>query len=144
MNEPEPRTVQLLLALYQSCLEGENSYRVAFEEASDSDLKYLFSSYSLQRAKFARQLREAIVATGQPPPAIAEEIKATPERFSDRSSRAILDDCARGEEIAIARYKEALAADPAGPVRELLDRQLKEVETVLNRIRQLHGLAQPT
>lgn len=145
MNPHENRTARRLQAVYQSCLESENGYRLALREARDPDLRSLFSSYSLQKAHFGRQLREALGPRDLPP--LTAEMVADfldPEAVHPgRSSEVLLGDCAGREQTLIVRYTEALAADPSGPVRELLDRQLKEVEAVSERIRQLRELAEP-
>lgn len=142
MKQRDTETTTLLNELYQNCLQREAEYRFAFREAQDSDLKYLFSSYSLQRGKLARELGAALAVMGmsresrQPDSA---EIERT-----GRSSRALLDDCICREEAAVELYRDALAEELSETLRALLTRQVGEIEVIRERLRQLHSLAQPT
>lgn len=144
MSGDELKSARLLRAAYESCLAGEARYRFAFEDESDPDLKYLFNSYSLQRARFAGRLREALAATGWQQLTVGLEGNVVPHPFRPvRSSDAILGECASGEEEVRQCYQEVLAAEPPEPIRGLLERQLREVEAVSVRIRQLQELAGP-
>lgn len=144
MSVEEIRTAQLLRAAYGCCLAGEARYRFAIEDESDPDLKYLFNSYSLQRARFARRLGEALAAAGWQQLTVGVDGNVIPHSFRPaRPSEAILDECARVEEEARQCYQDVLAAGVPDPIRGLLERQLREVEAVLERIRQLRQLAGP-
>lgn len=43
--------------------------------------------------------------------------------IAGRDQRAILEECERGEDIALAVYKEALASELPHPIREVIEKQ---------------------
>lgn len=143
MNGEEIRTIRLFLALYHKCLESERRFREAFEEARDCDLKYLFNSYWLQRARFAAQLREVLASRGGDAEGTGREEERPDRARLRRSSREVLNDCAREEDLLLAHYETAMTAELSGPVRALLESQRREVESVSVRIRELAQLAHP-
>jgi uncharacterized protein (TIGR02284 family) len=58
---------------------------------------------------------------------------------STRDSKAILEECERGEDYAKAKYGEALRQELPGAVRELVERQYQGVVANHDRVRDLRN-----
>jgi len=58
---------------------------------------------------------------------------------STRDTKAILEECERGEDYAKAKYGEAMRQDLPPAVRELVERQYKGVVANHDRIRDLRN-----
>lgn len=151
MNPRDTELFQVLQRLLRSCRNGEAVYGAASAEAVDDDLKFLFSSYSLQRGKLARELLEVAGNVGWAPlegncdpNGDRSAGNGVDEEAAPRPSRVILGECVAMEEAALKEYRVAFETD-ALPVfiRLLLDRQSADIAASRDRIRALYDLAQP-
>jgi uncharacterized protein (TIGR02284 family) len=61
------------------------------------------------------------------------------EAMSSRDSKAILEECERGEDYAKARYAEALKHDLPDPIRSIVERQYQGVIANHDRVRDLRN-----
>jgi uncharacterized protein (TIGR02284 family) len=48
-----------------------------------------------------------------------------------------LEETERGEDLSVQRYQDALAKNPPGALRDILDRQFQQVRQAHNHIRNL-------
>jgi uncharacterized protein (TIGR02284 family) len=147
MNAIQEETVSVLNGLVSTCRDGQEGFRTASEcVAEDPELKMLLSSFSLQRSKFAGELETELINMGEHHPETEGpsasgaahrgwiSLKAAMTRADNH---AILAECERGEDAAVAEYNKALTHEIPDPVREIVQRQRQEVVATHNTIRAL-------
>jgi uncharacterized protein (TIGR02284 family) len=139
--------VSTLNSLIETLKDGQEGFRQAAENVKDSTLKPLFGEYSLQRAKFAGELQnEVIRSLGDSKP---EETSSTAgalhrawinlkSALTSGDDHAILAECERGEDSAVAEYKKAIEDENlSSPLRDIVSRQYTEVKAAHDRVKAL-------
>lgn len=144
MNQTK-EVISNLDSLIETLKDGQEGFRQASESVKDAELKTLFNSYSLQRAKFAGELQSEVIHLGDPNPATTSSVAGSLHRawiglkgaLVSADAHAILAECERGEDSAVNEYREALAEELPAPLRELLTLQYGEVKSAHDTIRNL-------
>ena len=140
MNEASLSILEKLIAV---CKDGEEGFQLAASEVKSSELQSLFVGYSLQRSRLWRELETAASALGNSAPAGEGSVggKAgrtwmTPgDAATPRDEQAVLSECERGEDAAIAAYAMALEAAELPPaVRAMIAAQTAEVKAARNEV----------
>ncbi|MEX0684681.1 MAG: PA2169 family four-helix-bundle protein [Balneolales bacterium] len=142
--------VSIISRLIETCKDGQEGFRTASEDVEDSNLKSLFSSYSLQRSEFAGELQDVLLNMGEKNPEDKSSYTGALHRgwinlkqaLAGKERQAILAECERGEKAAVSEYESALQEDLPATVRATVEKQHSEVKTSLNRIRELREIAQ--
>ena len=140
-NEEVIATLNNLIA---TCRDGQEGFQSAAEGVERGELKALFHGYSQQRARFVGELQDEVRRLGGD----AENqgsVTATIHRgwmgiraaVTGEGDDAIISECERGEDSAVANYRAALEADLPANVRALVERQFGEVKEAHDRIRSL-------
>lgn len=139
---PFMKTTKTLNILIEICKDGQNGFRDAGENAKHSDLKTLFASYSMQRSRFAGELQQFVTQLGEEPEKTSSiasaihrgwiDLKAA---FTQDSDHAILVECERGEDHAVAAYESALIEDLPINIRSVVSAQSEEVRAAHDDIR---------
>ena len=135
----------ILNDLVETSKDGEKGFRTAAHDTNNTELKTIFLRRAEDCAKGAAELQQLVSRLGGQ----AEEggsvagalhrgwvsLKAT---VSDRDDVAILEECERGEDIAKAKYRDALnnSALPAD-VRAVVQRQYDGVVRNHDQVRDL-------
>jgi len=140
----DTQVVSTLNNLIQTCRDGQEGFRTAAEGASNPELKELFHGYSRQRASFAGELRDEVRRMGGEA-ADGGSVTGSFHRgwmglkaaLAGEDERAVLGECERGEESALAAYRAALGVDLPAGVRVMVERQFAEVKEALQQIRGL-------
>ena len=109
-------TISTLNHLIETLKDGQEGFRAASEDIGSSELKTLFSKYSLQRAQFAGELQEAVITLGDHDPADSGSVAGAVHRgwidlkaaLMSKDEHAVLAECERGEDVAVAAYRKAL------------------------------------
>ena len=137
--------ISVLNNLIETCKDGQNGFQTAAEGVTRSDVKSLFYQYSQQRAQFAGELQDEVRRLGGDPTETGS-VAATLHRgwidiksaVTGADENAVLAECERGEDSAVANYKDALA-DQSLPadVRAIVERQYAQVQEAHDRIRNL-------
>ncbi len=143
--------ISTLNSLIETLKDGQEGFRQASEGVKDSHLKTLFNEYSLQRAKFAGELQNNVVQLGDPNPESTSSTAGAMHRawiniksaVAGSDDHAILAECERGEDSAVAEYKKAMADDSnlSAPIRETVSRQYQDVKAAHDKIRGLRDAA---
>ncbi len=136
--------ISTLNNLIETCRDGQNGFQTAAEGVRRSELKTLFHSYSQQRARFVGELQDEVRRLGGDPEDTGS-VAATLHRgwidiksaVTGQDDGAILSECERGEDSAVANYRAALDTDLPANVRTLVERQFGEVKEAHDRIRSL-------
>lgn len=132
--------------LIETLKDGQEGFRQASEAVKDSQLKSLFSEYSLQRSKFAGELQNEAISLGENNPENSSSTTGAMHRawinlksaITSGDDHAVLAECERGEDSAVAEYKKAMEAeDLSAPIRETISRQYNDVKNAHDRIKAL-------
>ena len=102
--------------------DGQEGFRQASEAVKDSQLKSLFNEFSLQRSKFAGELQSQASSSANPSRKIRSSTAGALHRawinmkaaITSQDDHAILAECERGEDSAVAEYKKAMEDGTAG------------------------------
>jgi len=138
--------ISTINGLIETLKDGQEGFKQAAEAVKDSNLKSLFSEYSLQRSRFAGELQSQAQQLGESDPENESSVSGAMHRawinlksaVTSGDDHAILAECERGEDSAVAEYKEAMEDDAlSAPVREIVSRQYQEVKSAHDRIKQL-------
>lgn len=137
--------ISTLNRLIETLKDGQEGFREASEAVQDSQLKSLFSEYSLQRSKFAGELQNQAIQLGESDPENTSSTAGALHRawiniksaVSSRDDHAILAECERGEDSAVAEYKKAMEENLPGPLADIVSRQYTDVKAAHDRVKAL-------
>jgi uncharacterized protein (TIGR02284 family) len=138
--------ISTINGLIETLKDGQQGFREASEAVKDSQLKSLFSEYSLQRAKFAGELQNEAITLGDHDPEDSSSTAGAMHRawinlksaITSGDDHAVLAECERGEDSAVNEYKKAMETeDLSAPVRETISRQFTDVKNAHDRIKAL-------
>ena len=137
-------TIHVLNDLIETCEDGEHGFRLAAEDAKDNELRSLLQRYSEQRAGFVRELRSLVQQLGGKADDHGSvtgkmhrgwiNLKAA---ISSNEPHAVLSECERGEDAAVAAYREALEKIDDVRAREVVLRQSALVQSAHDTVRDL-------
>ena len=116
MDNINEKSIDGLMHVLSICNDGKEGYKTAAEDVDSSELKTLFSMYSIQRAEFEMQLKTAIHQLGGNPDNETGGPVGTLHRvwmdiktaFTKNDDQAILDACLTGEKSALEAYDKVL------------------------------------
>ena len=141
-------TISTLNSLIETLKDGQEGFRQASEAVQDSQLKTLFSEFSLQRSKFAGELQNHVIQLGDSSPETTSSTAGALHRawinmksaFTSRDDHAILAECERGDSYAVKAYETAVVDGglPAS-VMPIVQRQAAEVKRAYDQIHKLHS-----
>jgi uncharacterized protein (TIGR02284 family) len=142
--------ISTINGLIETLKDGQQGFKEASEAVKDSQLKSLFNEYSLQRAKFAGELQSEAISLGEHDPEDSSSTAGAMHRawinlksaITSQDDHAILAECERGEDSAVAEYKKAMEEEElSAPIRETISRQYTDVKSAHDRIRSLRDAA---
>lgn len=147
-NDPEAdhKVIATLNELIENSLDGEKGFALAANDSKDADLTNVFRQGEQSCRVAAAELQDQVRTLGGNPQD-GGSMKAAVHRgwislksaASVRDSKAILEECERGEDYAKAKYGEALRQDLPPAVRELVERQYQGVVANHDRVRDLRN-----
>jgi uncharacterized protein (TIGR02284 family) len=137
--------ISTINCLIETLKDGQEGFKQAAAAVKDSNLKSLFSEYSLQRGKFAGELQSEARQLGEAKPEDSSSTAGAMHRawinlksaVTSGDDHAILAECERGEDSAVSEYEEAIEDDLSAPIRDIVSRQYGEVKSAHDRIKQL-------
>ena len=140
--------VDALDDLAECCKDGEYGFRTCAEQAERPDLKSLF----LQRADdcrgAAQELYEQIRSLGgkvddggSAMGAVHRGWVAVKTKLSTYDDKAVLEECERGEDNALARYRKALKQPLPAGIKLIVERQMQGVQRNHDQIKMLRDQA---
>lgn len=139
-------TTSLLNNLIETLKDGQEGFRAAAADIESSDLKTLFSEYSLQRSRLAGELQSLAHSLGESDPADSGSVAGAVHRgwlnlkaaLMSKDEHAVLAECERGEDVAVAAYRKALEnEDLPSNIRATLEKQFTEVKSTHDHVRNL-------
>jgi uncharacterized protein (TIGR02284 family) len=138
--------ISTINGLIETLKDGQQGFKEASEAVKDSQLKSLFNEYSLQRAKFAGELQNEAISLGEHDPEDSSSTAGAMHRawinlksaITSQDDHAILSECERGEDSAVAEYKKAMEEEElSSNIRETISRQYTDVKSAHDRIKAL-------
>lgn len=151
MTASNRQLVSTLNRLYRICQAGARGFDVVAENVSNRGLKVLLKTYAQQRAQFARELEDAIHHLGGETSRRRSirgivhrgriDIKATLTIGQQDVENVVLREAVLGETTAVRTYENALAKDLPAEVKDMIERQAREIQAVSDQIELLCGRA---
>jgi uncharacterized protein (TIGR02284 family) len=142
MSQKNSRTIELLNELIVTCKDGEKGYREASEGIENPFYRMMFSEYSRKRAKFASELQAQVVLLGGQPDrkgtvkgALHRGWMNLKNAIAGHNDDLIVDECSRGEDLAIKQYKDVLKQDLPAKLRSLLEHHMNEIIATQKRVK---------
>jgi uncharacterized protein (TIGR02284 family) len=145
MKTSNEKTISILNDLIETCKDGQQGFATAAKDAKDSELARALSHYSVQRGNYIRELQQRIRSLGGDPDKHGSvsgslhrgwiNLKAA---VSSHEPHAVLAECERGEDAAVANYRDALQNNELDTEsRALVQRQAAGVQEAQDRIKEL-------
>ena len=141
--------ISTLNSLIETLKDGQEGFKQSASGVDDSQLKSTFDQLSLQRSKFAGELQSEVVNLGDPDPEDSSSTTGALHRtwiniksaVTNRDRHAILAEAERGEDSAVAAYKDVMQKDLPAPIKDIVMRQSTEVKAAHDKIRGLRDAA---
>ena len=136
--------ISTLNNLIETAKDGQNGFQTAADGVNNPELKTLFNTYAQQRAQFVTELQAEVRRLGGDPEK-SGSVAATLHRgwinikstVTGNDEGAVISECERGEDSAVANYREALNSNLPPDVKTLVERQYGQVKEAHDRIRAL-------
>ena len=139
--------ISTLNNLIQTNKDGENGYNEAAQGVNSTDLKDLFMRYSQQRSQFAGELQNEVTKLGGSPETSGSLTASLHRGWIDiksavtgRDEAAILNECERGDDVAVLAYQNALKEALPSDVNSVIERQYMQIKEAHDRIRGLRNM----
>lgn len=137
--------------LIQTCKDGQEGFLTAAENVGDSEIKVMFSEYSLKRSKFVGELQAVLHDLGDSDPENASSTAGTVHRgwidlkgaILTGDVHAVLVECERGESHAVAQYEKLLKTELPANLREMVSRQYAAILSCHHQVRTLSDAGGP-
>jgi len=135
----------VLNSLIETCKDGQEGFRSAAEDVKNTALKSLFNELSIERGRFMTELQRLVGILGEEAESGGSVAGSLHRGWIDLKSvlstgdeHAILSECERGEDSAVAEYRDALDHEEIPQsVRDVIRRQYLAVQEAHDRIRDL-------
>jgi uncharacterized protein (TIGR02284 family) len=139
--------ITILNGLIETCKDGQEGYRTAAGNITNSEFRRLFHIFSQQRNQFVTELQAEVHRLGGQPREIGSTagwlhrgwIGLKGAIGGDEAS--VILECQRGEESTVNNYQEALKADLPLDVQYVVKRQYMDIKDAYDRIRILQRAA---
>jgi uncharacterized protein (TIGR02284 family) len=138
----------LLNDLIETCKDGQQGFQHAADHVKNARLQQLFQRLAAQRGQFATQLQTLVRSLGEEAEASSSVAGAFHRGWIDIKSavssdneKAILSECERGEDSAVAQYRSALEAELPMDVRSVVVGQSGAVKASHDEIKALRDRA---
>ncbi len=116
--------------LIENCKDGEYGFRTCAEHAKSSDLKSVFTQRATDCRQAAQELQALVTRFGGTPDtggtasgAAHRGWIAVRGALALNDDQAMLNECERGEDIAVNRYRKALEKNLPPDVEQVVRRQ---------------------
>ena len=116
--------------LIENCKDGEYGFRTCAEHAKSTSIKSVFTQRAADCGQAAQELQTLVTRFGGSPDtggtaagAVHRGWVAVRGALSFNDDQAMLNECERGEDIALNRYRKALEEDLPADVEQVVRRQ---------------------
>jgi uncharacterized protein (TIGR02284 family) len=134
--------------LIQICRDGDAGFTAAAEAVDDPALRSELVEYSAQRRRFAEELQFRVASTGEDPVERGSIAGALHRGWIDLRTAiatndryAILSECERGEDAAVAAYRKAMESELPPEYDTIVQLQSEDVLRTHDRVKALRDRA---
>ncbi len=142
----DDKTIDTLNSLIETCKDGEYGFRSCAEHTKTADLRALFERRAEDCRRGATELQAEVRRLGgeaetdsSTTGALHRGWVAVVGTLSGYSDHAILDECERGEDAALERYRDALKQPLPADLMTLVQKQYEGVKRNHDQIRTLRN-----
>ena len=136
---------EVLEDLLETTRDGEYGFRTCAEEVDAPDLKRVFTERAAECARSASELTQLIRQCGGTADDTSGSVSGALHRgwvhvksaVGANSALSILEECERGEDAAVARYRKAMKANLPADVRTVVERQARGAQRNHDQIKAL-------
>ncbi|MDB5818105.1 MAG: aldehyde dehydrogenase [Rhizobacter sp.] len=136
--------VKALNDLIETSKDGEMGFDKSADQVKNSELKALFKQRAAECRQSASELQAQVTQYGGSPQTGGSTVGALHRTWvqvrgsiSTLSDHAVLEECERGEDHALARYRAALKEELPATLMTLVERQLQGVQRNHDQIKSL-------
>lgn len=140
--------ISVLNDLIETCKDGEEGFRTCAQDIKQAQLKSLFINRAQECGTSAQELQQLVRTLGGDPETRSSVAGALHRRWVDLKSmitgqdeEAILNECERGEDVALKNYQAALEKDLPPTVRGVIERQYQGVQRNHDQVKALRNTA---
>jgi uncharacterized protein (TIGR02284 family) len=144
----DAEVIEVLNELLKTSHDGEYGFRTCAEEVKASKLMAVFNDRAEECRRAAEELTQLIARLGGSPAEGGTTSGAMHRGWvhvkgavGANSELSMLEECERGEDAAVARYRKALAQNLPAEVRGLVERQAEGAQRNHDEIRDLREQA---
>lgn len=126
------KIISTLNNLIETCKDGQEGFRTCAKNIQHPELKEFFISRALLCGRSADELQQLVLTYGGDPETSSSVSAAMHRRWIDiktslmtDNEEAVLDECERGEDVALENYRDALDEDLPLDVRSVVERQFE-------------------
>jgi uncharacterized protein (TIGR02284 family) len=134
--------IKALNDLISTCRDSQEGFGKAAKGVHSDALRERFTEIAGKRADFADEIAREVRRLGGEPAAMPHGGGILHRGWVDLETRirpkedeSFLRECARGQESAIPHYQHALAQDLAGETRDLVERQMQDIQATIAELR---------
>ena len=142
------KTLSVLEDLIETCKDGQKGYQDAAQHVKRSDLKTYFNEQSLERARFAEELRQELTRLGEGDKKPSGSVSAALHRaWIDTKvalgggDKAILESVEAGEDSAKESYRKALSEPLPSDIAATVRNQAASVQKAHDHVKMLRDQA---
>ena len=134
----------VLNGLIETLKDGQHGFRTAADDVKNPSLKSLFDELSMERGRCIAELDHLVRSIGEDVEQ-AGSVAGVMHRawinlksaLTTGSEHSILAECERGEDSAVAEYREALDHELPTTVRNVVQQQYYAIQQAHDRVREL-------
>jgi uncharacterized protein (TIGR02284 family) len=137
--------------LIETCIDGAKGFEAAANAIDDVSLKNELMRFSQQRNDFAMELQRLVRGAGLEPTESGSVAGALhrgwihlKDALSTRDRYAILAECERGEDSAVAEYRKATDNGLPGDIEPIVLEQSAAVQATHDRVKALRDMHKGT
>ena len=142
--------VDVLNDLIETCHDGQYGFNASAEHVKSNELRLLFTQRAADCQRGAEELQALVTEYGGQPDvggsatgAVHRGWVSVRGSLAGYTDQAMLEECERGEDAALARYRKALRdEDLPANVRAVVERQLQGVQRNHDQIKALRDRMQ--
>lgn len=140
--------VSTLNDLIETCKDGEQGFKTCAENVENPQIKSKLSQHAGECATGAQELQGIVRSLGGEAETTSSvsgsmhrgwvDIKAA---ITGKDEVAVLNECERGEDIAVASYRNALDKELPSDIRSVVERQFHGVMRNHDQVKQMRNSA---
>ncbi|WP_338051043.1 MULTISPECIES: ferritin-like domain-containing protein [Ramlibacter] len=138
--------VDVLEDLVECCRDGEYGFGESAQQAQRADIRSLLQQRALDCRRAADELNQHIVRlggsaedSGSALGAVHRGWVSVKAKLSTHDDKAVLEECERGEDNAVARYRKALQQPLPTDIQAIVERQFRGVQRNHEQVRELRN-----